>query len=121
MLKIAIMGHGVVGSGVSELLMTHKEEYTKKIGEYEIKYILDLRDFPGHPLEDRFTKDFQDIVNDDEVGYVGDIPSPFGDEDLDLGEGTERDMDLDEAADAGFDIQDEDDVFGDLLSDDGLL
>ncbi len=59
--------------------------------------------------------------DDDEVGYVGDTPSPFGDEDLDLGEGSERDVDLDEAADAGFDIQDEDDVFGDLLSDDGML
>ena len=73
MLKIAIMGHGVVGSGVSELLLTHKAQYTEKIGAYDIKYILDLRDFPGHPLEDRFTKDFQDIANDDEVGYVVEV------------------------------------------------
>ena len=45
----------------------------------------------------------------------------FGDEELDLGEGTEKDVNLSEAAEAGFEIQDEDDVFGDFMVDDSEL
>ncbi|MBO5136363.1 MAG: homoserine dehydrogenase [Clostridia bacterium] len=69
-MKIAIMGFGTVGSGVGEILVSQKEEMTKKAGEpIEVKYILDLRDFPDSPFK-CFTKNFEDILNDDEVGLV---------------------------------------------------
>lgn len=74
MIQIAIMGYGVVGSGVAEIIMTHKEKLAKKIHqEINIKHILDLREFPDSPLADRFTKDFNDIVNDDEVKVVVEV------------------------------------------------
>lgn len=71
MISVAIMGHGVVGSGVDEIIRTHKERLFSAIGEeLDVKYILDLRDFPDSPHADRFTKNFEDIVNDVEVRVV---------------------------------------------------
>lgn len=69
--KIAVLGHGVVGSGVVELFYKNKKSIEKRAGtEIDLKYILDLRDFPDTPYAERFTKDFNDIVNDDEIKAV---------------------------------------------------
>ncbi len=69
--KFAVLGHGVVGSGVVELFYKNKKSIEKRAGtEMDIKYILDLRDFPDSPYQDKFTKDFNDILNDDEVTSV---------------------------------------------------
>ena len=69
--KFAVLGHGVVGSGVVELFYKNKKSIEKRAGtEMDIKYILDLRDFPDSPYKDKFTKDFNDILNDDEVTCV---------------------------------------------------
>lgn len=71
MISLALMGHGVVGSGVAEILTTHKQKLFSSIGEdTDLKYILDLREFPDSPLHDRFTKDFEDIINDIDVRIV---------------------------------------------------
>lgn len=71
MISVAIMGHGVVGSGVAEIITTHKQKLFAAVGEeLYIKYILDLREFPDSPLADRFTKNYDDIVNDIEVRVV---------------------------------------------------
>ncbi|MGN1050877.1 MAG: homoserine dehydrogenase [Acutalibacteraceae bacterium] len=71
MISLAIMGHGTVGSGVAEILTTHKQKLFRALGEeLYIKYILDLRDFPDSPLADKFTKNFDDILNDIEVRIV---------------------------------------------------
>ncbi len=71
MISIALMGHGVVGSGVAEILTTHKQKLFSSIGEdTDLKYILDLRDFPESPLCDRFTKNFEDIIIDIDVRIV---------------------------------------------------
>ncbi len=71
MVSIAIMGHGVVGSGVAEVLLKNADSIAKKAGDaIEVKRILDLREFPDSPLADRFTKDFNDIVNDSEIRIV---------------------------------------------------
>jgi homoserine dehydrogenase len=69
--NFAVLGHGVVGSGVVELFYKNKKSIEKRAGtEMDIKYILDLRDFPDSPYKDKFTKDFNDILNDDEVTSV---------------------------------------------------
>ena len=69
-MKIAIMGFGVVGSGVGEVVTKNQSTLIKKCGEpIEIAHILDLRDFPDSEF-DCFTKDFNDILNDPEVGVV---------------------------------------------------
>jgi homoserine dehydrogenase len=69
-MKIAIMGFGVVGSGVGEVVVKNQATLIKKCGEpIEIAHILDLRDFPDSEFK-CFTKDFNDILNDDEVGVV---------------------------------------------------
>jgi len=71
MAKAAILGYGVVGSGVYEILCGNSENIEKKAGQrIDVKYILDLRDFPDHPHQELFTKDFNDILNDDEVSVV---------------------------------------------------
>lgn len=71
MISVAIMGHGVVGGGVAEILYTHKQKLFAAIGEeINLKHILDLREFPDSPYAERFTKDFKDIVNDIEVRVV---------------------------------------------------
>lgn len=71
MIYIAILGHGVVGSGVVEVLRKNAASIAHKAGDtVDIRRILDLREFPDSPLADRFTKDFQDIVNDSEIRIV---------------------------------------------------
>lgn len=71
MSKIAVLGYGVVGSGVVELLYKNKQHIEKKAGqEVDIKYILDVRDFPDSPYKDKFVKDVNIIINDDEVKAV---------------------------------------------------
>lgn len=71
MIRIAILGHGVVGSGVAEVLRQNKETITHKAGEpIEVKRILDLRTFPELPYADLFTTSFDDIVNDPEIRIV---------------------------------------------------
>ena len=70
-MKIAVMGYGTIGSGVVEVLEVNKDLITERAGEpVEVKYILDLRDFPGDPYEKCIVHDYQTIVNDPEVGIV---------------------------------------------------
>ena len=70
-MKIAIMGYGTIGSGVAEVLEVNKDLITERAGEpVEVKYILDLRDFPGDVNEDKLIKDYKIIVEDEEVGVV---------------------------------------------------
>lgn len=71
MIKIAILGYGTIGSGVVEVLHTNKESIAKRAGdEIEVKYILDLRDFPGDPMADKVVHDYDIIANDEEVQVV---------------------------------------------------
>ncbi len=73
MIKVAVLGHGVVGSGVVEVIDTNQAYIRKNIGEgIEVKRILDLRDFDV-PYAQKFTKDFNDILNDDEISVVAEV------------------------------------------------
>ncbi len=70
-MKIAVMGYGTIGSGVVEVLNINKDKIAERAGEpVEVKYILDLNDFPGDPMEKYVIHDYQTIVNDPEVGVV---------------------------------------------------
>lgn len=70
-MKIAVMGYGTIGSGVVEVLQINKDKIAKRAGEpVEVKYILDLREFPGDPMEDKIVHDYQTIVQDPEIGVV---------------------------------------------------
>ena len=74
MAYIAVLGHGVVGSGVLEVLMTHKGSIARRADvEIKVKHILDLREFPGLPYSHLFTKDFNVILNDPEVTVVVEV------------------------------------------------
>ncbi len=71
MIKIAVLGYGTVGSGVVEVIEKNKDMVNKKAGEeLSIKYILDLRDFPGDPYESKVVHDYQTIVNDPEIQII---------------------------------------------------
>ena len=72
-MKIAIMGFGVVGSGIGEIVSSSQESLKRKCGEdIEIVKILDLRDFPDSKFK-CFTKDFNDILNDPEIELVAEV------------------------------------------------
>lgn len=74
MKKIAILGFGVVGSGVAEVLTQNKSIIEKKLAEsIEIKYILDLRDFPDSPFADKVIHDFNIILDDPEISIVAEM------------------------------------------------
>ena len=79
MINIAVLGYGVVGSGVVEVIGRNHEEVMKKAGdEVRVKYILDLRDFPGDPYEDRVIHDFDTILNDPEISIVCEVMGGIG-------------------------------------------
>ncbi len=74
MVQVAVMGYGVVGSGVVEVLTHNSDSITKRAKEeINIKYILDIRDFPDSPFKDKFTKSFDEILNDKEVRVVAEV------------------------------------------------
>ena len=74
MIQIAVMGYGTVGSGVVEVLNTNQASIDKRVGEaVRVKYVLDLRDFPGDPVESVLVHDFETIVNDPEVKVVVEV------------------------------------------------
>ena len=74
MIQIAILGFGVVGSGTAEVLTENKAIIEERLGcEYNIKYILDLRDFPNSPFGSLVTHSFDDILNDSEVSVVAEM------------------------------------------------
>lgn len=70
-MKAAIMGYGTIGSGVAEVLDTNHDSIAKRAGEaIEVKYVLDLRDFPGDPIQENIVHEYQVIVQDPEVQIV---------------------------------------------------
>ncbi len=74
MVNIALLGHGVVGSGVVEVLTQNCESITKRAKErIEIKYILDKREFNDSKFAEKFTKNYSDILNDDDVKIVVEV------------------------------------------------
>ncbi len=71
MTKMAIMGYGVVGSGVYDIVTKNADTIRKKIGEeLAVRYILDIRDFDNHPEKHLFVKDADIIANDSTVTLV---------------------------------------------------
>lgn len=71
MIQVAVLGYGTVGSGVVEVIETNKEDIDKRAGEkLNVKYILDLRDFPGDPYEKKVIHDYNVILNDPEVAII---------------------------------------------------
>ncbi|MCI7813800.1 MAG: homoserine dehydrogenase [Lachnospiraceae bacterium] len=74
MIQIAVLGYGTVGSGVVEVLNTNKDIIAKKAGEeISVKYVLDLRDFPGDPIQEKVVHDFEVILNDPEIRVVAEV------------------------------------------------
>ena len=74
MINIAVMGYGTVGSGVVEVINTNGARINQRIGEeLNIKYVLDMKDFPGDPVQDKIIHDFETIVSDEEVQIVVEV------------------------------------------------
>jgi len=71
MIKVAVLGYGTVGSGVVEVIERNHTKVNASAGEeLQVKYILDLRDFPGDPWEEKVVHDYQVILADDEVSII---------------------------------------------------
>ena len=70
-MKIAVLGYGTIGSGVVEVIRTNTDSIAARSGEkVEVKYVLDLRDFPGDPVQEILVHDYNIIAEDDEVGVI---------------------------------------------------
>lgn len=68
MINIAVMGYGTVGSGVVEVIDTNGERIAQRIGDaLNVKYVLDIRDFPEDPIQEKIIHDFETIISDDET------------------------------------------------------
>jgi len=71
MIKIAVLGFGIVGSGVISVLDNNSERISRNAGqEIKVKYILDIRDFTDSRYNSLFTHDFDTIVSDPEISVV---------------------------------------------------
>ena len=74
MIHVAVLGYGTIGSGVVEALDTNQNIIREHAGqEINVKYVLDLREFPGSPIESKLVHDFDTIVNDPEVDIVVEV------------------------------------------------
>ncbi|MDR0991626.1 MAG: homoserine dehydrogenase [Ruminococcus sp.] len=74
MSKIAVMGFGTVGSGTVELFYKHKDTLNAKLGtDLDIKYILEIRDFPDSPYKDKIVKDIETIISDPEITVAAEV------------------------------------------------
>ena len=74
MTKIAILGFGVVGSGVLEIILNNKNSMKHKTScDLDVKKILDIRDFSTHEYSHLFTDNFDEILNDDEIEIVAEV------------------------------------------------
>ena len=74
MVNIAVLGYGTVGSGVVEVIQTNQEIVNKRAGqEVNIKYVLDLREFEGDPIQKMLVHDYDTILNDKDVKVVVEV------------------------------------------------
>lgn len=74
MVGIAILGYGVVGSGVYEVIRKNFDGITRRAGtKIDIKHILDIREFNSHPEKELFTKNYDDILTDTDVSVVVEV------------------------------------------------
>lgn len=74
MIQIAVLGYGTVGSGVVEVLETNQKSIDRRAGEHiSVKYVLDLRDFPGDPIQEKIVHDFDTILHDEEIRIVVEV------------------------------------------------
>ena len=71
MKNVAILGYGTVGRGVYNVITKNNAIVSKNVGDdIQVKYVVDLLDFPGDPVESVLTHDFNDVVSDPEVDIV---------------------------------------------------
>lgn len=74
MINIAVLGYGTIGSGVVEVLNTNGDSISKRAGDkINIKYVLDLREFPGDPIMEKLVHDVDIILNDPEIKIVVEV------------------------------------------------
>ena len=74
MINVAVLGYGTVGSGVVEVINKNQDIVNKRAGqEIKVKYVLDLRDFPGDPVQEILVHDYNIILNDPEVDIVVEV------------------------------------------------
>ena len=74
MLNIAVLGYGTVGSGVMQVINTNQDSINKRAGqEINVKYVLDLRDFEGDPVQEKIVHDYNIIVNDPDIQIIVEV------------------------------------------------
>ena len=74
MINIAILGYGTIGSGVYKIIKDNNKHIARRAGEdIKVKYVLDLRDFPGDPVEEVLVHDINVILEDKEVDVVVEV------------------------------------------------
>ena len=73
-MNVAILGYGTVGSGVYDVLTKNAAIISKRVGfDLDVKYVLDLREFPGDPVEKILVHDFKQVIDDPGVDVVVEV------------------------------------------------
>ena len=71
MINVAVLGYGTIGSGAVEVIETNQAVLQKRTRHaVNVKYVLDLREFPGTSVEKKVIHDFAIIENDSDVQVV---------------------------------------------------
>ncbi len=74
MTEVAVLGYGTVGSGVVEVIERNSDLIAHTAGDaLHVKYVLDIRDFPGDPIQERITHDFDQILDDPEIKVIAEV------------------------------------------------
>ena len=74
MVNVAILGYGTVGSGVFKIIEQNNRHVSRRAGDVvKVKYVLDLRDFPGDPVESVLVHDIDTIIDDEEIDVVVEV------------------------------------------------
>lgn len=73
-MNVAILGYGTVGSGVFDVITENNAIISKRVGQpVTIKYVLDLREFPGDRVESVLVHDYKEIMADPDVDVVVEV------------------------------------------------
>lgn len=74
MINVAVLGYGTVGSGVIEVINTNRKQIEQRIGnKIQVKYVLDLKDFPDDPIQKLIVHDYDTILKDDDVNIIVEV------------------------------------------------
>lgn len=71
MIQVAVFGYGNIGGGVVDVIEQNQDVISKAAGDsVQVKYVLDLRDFEGDPIQSKVVHDVEIIIQDPDIKII---------------------------------------------------